>query len=89
LSGVEDRDVLEHVPSGGFASEAMNAIATAQPGHNPGNSPDDSPAQKPTCDDCGERRPVGLNADGRSLCRPCAQRTDCPVLAAADGDDDE
>lgn len=28
-----------------------------------------------TCDQCGERPAAGMNPDGRSLCRPCADRS--------------
>jgi len=42
-----------------------------------------------TCDDCDERPAAGVNVDGRSLCRPCAQRVGTLVCDGGEDEDSE
>jgi hypothetical protein len=48
------------------------------------NSTDDPPT---TCDGCNNYPAVGINADGRSLCRACARRAETLVPDGGDADE--
>ena len=51
-------------------------------GHTPRTTMEEPSGEKSgVCDLCGERAAVGVMADGRDVCRPCARRE--PVMDSA------